>query len=319
MRTVLSLVAPLLLTLLFVLSSQHADAQLQFTPFLATEGIPTATTKAKDTLAADAELTYIATLGDFNYNDAFTSQFDLTNGKAGAWGYVFYSPSKGQSMTFVVVKILVLYQAFGIDLPIPIPVDLISTLNPSLTYANSDALVTRLKTDTAFAHYRTEYPDVRPNYITLGQILQGDTLPNGFPADQPIWNVTFTGLKDSSMSCYVAAKTGETVCRRFTIPTSAVDGLAPTSRAGLAIAPNPTRGATRITVHLPENMPVGRTAVLGVYNALGARVAELTPIRSESDVETAEFDTEGLPAGVYYCRVHAQGWNGTAVPLIIER
>lgn len=318
MRTFLSLVAPLLLSLFFVLCSERANAQLQFTPYLAKEGISTATTKAKDTLAADAELTYIATLGDLNYNDQFTSQFDLDNGKAGAWGYVFYSPSKQQSVTIVVVKIIIVYQAFGIDLPIPLPGDLITTLDPSLTYSNSDALVKQLKADTAYARYRTEYPDVKPSLLTLGQILQGDTLPNGIPTDQPLWSVTFTGQDDSSMNCYVAAKSGETVCRRFTLPTLAVDAPAATTGSSLTIAPNPTRGTTRITVHLPENMPIARAADLAVYNALGAKVADLTPILAESDEQTAEFDTGGLPAGVYYCRIHAQGWNGTAVPLVVE-
>ncbi len=63
--------------------------------------------------------------------------------------------------------------------------------------------------------------------------------------------------------------------------------------------PNPFRGATAITYALPEAGYV----TLKVYNALGGEVASLTGSHTAAGKHIAKWNSAGLPAGVYYCRL----------------
>jgi hypothetical protein len=288
-------------------------AQIEPTPYLAKEGMQTAAKAAKDSLASDAVLIYIGTFGDFEAQGV-TTKFDLNNGKASIWGYVYYSPSLDKSTTIAVVKILIVYQAIVVpDLPIPFP-PADQSVDVSGSYANSDKLVQRLKTDTAFTRYHAELPSARPDFVSYGSTVPDNPIPmpDGFPTDEPLWTVSFIGSGDSTMTCFVAANTGTTICQRISLPQLSVghesDGVGGTE--ALAVAPNPATGRTHIAVSIPSGVSaVGAEMVL--FNALGQKVLDLSESFARNGYRHAEFDASRLPAGKYFCRVTGTQWNGS--------
>jgi hypothetical protein len=301
----------------FVLSMMlvgGADLKAQFepTPYLAKEGMQTAAKAAKDSLASDAVLIYIGTFGDFEAQGV-TTKFDLDNGKASVWGYVYYSPSLDKSTTIAVVKFLIVYQAIVVpDLPIPFP-PADKSVDMSGSYANSDKLVQRLKTDTAFTRYHTELPEARPDFVSYGATVPDNPIPmpDGFPTDEPLWTVSFLGSGDSTMTCFVAANSGATICQRISLPQLSVDGESNgiAGTAALSVAPNPATGRTHIAVNIPSGVSaVGAEMVL--FNALGEKVLDLSESFARTGYSYAEFDASTLPAGRYFCRVAGTKWSG---------
>jgi hypothetical protein len=306
-------IAILLVLFMMLVGGVDLKAQLEPTPYLAKEGMQTAAKAAKDSLASDAVLIYIGTFGDFEAQGV-TTKFDLNNGKASVWGYVYYSPSLDKSLTIVVVKVLIVYQAFVVsDLPLPVqPAD--ESVDVSGSYANSDKLVQRLKTDTAFTRYHSELPDARPDFVSYGATVPDNPIPmpDGFPNDEPLWTVSFIGSGDSTMTCFVAANTGTTICQRISLPQLSVDdesnGLAGT--AALAVSPNPATGRTHIAVSVPYGMSAAGAEMV-LFNALGEKVLDLSESFARTGYSHAEFDASTLPAGRYFCRVAGTQWNGS--------
>ncbi|HVZ39206.1 MAG TPA: SBBP repeat-containing protein [Candidatus Kapabacteria bacterium] len=86
----------------------------------------------------------------------------------------------------------------------------------------------------------------------------------------------------------------------------------------MTVTPNPVSGTA--AVHIQEagrlhGMPGAR---LELTDALGRTVNDLTPmLRAGSN--TVTFNTDGLPDGVYYCRVRCRDWNGIVVPVVVAR
>ncbi|MBS1911024.1 MAG: SBBP repeat-containing protein [Bacteroidetes bacterium] len=86
----------------------------------------------------------------------------------------------------------------------------------------------------------------------------------------------------------------------------------------MTVTPNPVSG--RAVVHLEDagrlhGMPGTR---LELTDALGRIVTDLTPMLL-SGSGTVTFNTEGLPDGVYYCRVRCREWNGIVAPVVVAR
>ncbi len=177
-------------------------------PFNSNEGVRAALQKAKDSIGADAHLTFVATFGNLSQGP-LSLEFDLNQGTATAWAYSFHSPSAAKTATIFVVKFpLVGFNTQSLGQAIPIPAQFDNTLDTSGAYAGSGAMIGVLKEDTTFQRYRMELPGAKPGLITLGQLVQVDSvsLPNGFPLDQPAWTVLFNGGGDSTMTCFVASR-----------------------------------------------------------------------------------------------------------------
>jgi hypothetical protein len=285
--------------------------------YLSSDAIPDAEKAAKAAIGSDAVLTFIGTVPiDTTIGGiiAIKSKFDLTTGKAGVWGYVYYSPSTDSTATIVVVNLGLggnQAQNLGNILPFPLSTTAVDVTVPN---GNSDKLVARLATDTAFTHYRSDYPSATPGFVSLGQsiIPTGVPLPDNFPTNQPLWTVSFSGAKDSTMTCFVGAQTGDVYCQRLYLPplSDVPESGATQGTAALTVAPNPANGRTRVTINVPDGVRLTSSDEIGLYNTAGQKVLDLGTSLRANDMRFAEFDAKSLPAGVYYCRAIGSNWNG---------
>lgn len=309
----------LLLTLVcgvaFLTGAQQCLAQLN-TPYLSADAqaIAKATTLAKDSIGSDAMLTFIGTVGHID-TLGLSSEFNLDNGKAGLWGYIFYSPSTQKTKTIGVVSIPVLgYTA--LTLPIDFPaVGTTTALSTTVTYGNSDKMVAQLKTDTTFAQYHKDFPSQTPDFLSLGNLATIDSvpLPISFNTNQELWTISFIGSGSMSMTCFVGASDGSTYCRRVYIPTLDVPAASDNAIRGTAdvvVAPNPANGRTRVSLDLPSGVQMDQNVSLALFDAAGAKVLDLTGDLARSGGSFVEFDSHALPAGVYFVRAFGSNWVG---------
>lgn len=79
--------------------------------------------------------------------------------------------------------------------------------------------------------------------------------------------------------------------------------------------PNPFNNVTQIRYSIPYDSEV----TLSVYNLLGQEVKTLVYERQISGTYTVTFDASGLPSGVYFYRVYANGGNGGAQEFVDVR
>jgi hypothetical protein len=327
-------VASLLVMALVSSSPLHAQF-LQ--PLYVQDGVTVATDKARDTLASDAVLVYAGAFGGLDVSEIIGLPLTLNfyqdtipggivtsakyPGHADAWGYVFYSQSRNESVNLLVAESPLLdgKVAMGVPVSVPIPPGLVSPLNTDVPGFRSDSLMMRLKRDTAYVRYHAEFSTKQPTTVTIGNVVP-DSLPAGFPTTGAIWGVNFVGTRDSTtgeeqtpgMLCFVAAESGETRCRRVAAPATLSVGIedATIGHASLAVAPNPATGRTRVSVDIPDGIsPVGSQAAL--FDATGRKVMDLSESLAKNSYSFIEFDASTLPAGVYYCRIAGRMWNGT--------
>lgn len=292
--------------LCLVAAHTHCWAQLDF-GFIALQGLPAATEQAQTDMGSDAYPVLIASTGTLELEQLpLPLEFNLNNGKATVWMYVFYSPSSEEFGTYIVARILT-YQVFQLGaLPFPIPGELVNEVNTNGNYADSDDMIGRLKMDTAFIKYRSDLPNAQPGFVTFGQLLPegAPELPNDFPLGQSTWTLSFQGGGDSTMTCFVASETGETFCRRiYGLPTVSVPNESTAAHnAQLSVAPNPASGS--VTVHV-SGVPnsVLTTSKLLLYNQAGELVLDLTESFSSNGYSRASFAVNALPSGLYHCRL----------------
>lgn len=305
--------------------STTAQAQTQYS---AKDGIAAATKNAKDSLAPDAVLTFIGTTGALERlapgtTLPITIQYDLNTGKSSAWIYVFYSPSTSQNRMVGVVSLGFLgYLAFGLgQLPLPIPGSQ-NVVDMTKTYSNSDKMMTKLKTDTAFTRYRTQFPTMPPTLVFLGDFIANDSLklPGGFPISEQMWTTNFVGGGDSSMTCLVSTQTGATFCQRIAAPTLGTHDIPVTpAYANMFISPNPSNGSTRVSIVLPAAVSPAQGVTVALFNAGGARVMDLTESFVMNDFHAVDFSTVSLPSGTYFCRIAGPGWQSVSDNIVVTK
>jgi len=316
MRRSLLRIALIVGTLFLVAGTERATAQAY--PFK--EGIAAATKKAQDTLAQDAILVGAGTVGDMEFS-GIQLTFDLQTGNATVWVYLFYSPSLQKTMPIAVIKLFVIYQAMGIgEIPLPIPDGLTKAMDMAGQYLNSNQMVKRLETDTAYQRFRSELPGAKPSFLSVAELGDFGDLPNDFPLTQPIWSVVFSGENDSTMTCFVGANTGSAFCRRISQPTTAVPGSGiPGSDMSLTVLPNPAHGSLSVGVRLPDGKSLPTDARMGLYNLRGEQVLDLSPVLAGSNGLPMTFPTSALPSGNYYVRLHGQGVQPMTIPVAVEQ
>jgi hypothetical protein len=322
MRTLLRLA--LLALIITFCSSTDARSQL-LTPFHVQQGYQVALDKARDTLAADAYLVYAGTFGDLdlaqfgfplpltlNFYQDTIKQSGFTParypGQADAWGYVFNSPSKGQTMSLVVLNSLLLggWSVQGVPVELPLPEILVDTLDLNIAGTRSDTAVFRLRRNPTYDDYHAQYPEKQPNFVTLGAGLPaGIPTPPDFDMSGPIWSFTFSRSGDTSgLICLVSAGSGESTCRLVAasaVPTDASDASAIALRA----LPNPATDRARIII---DNASALRGEVaLELLDARGVRVLDLSGSLLANDLRSADVDASALAPGVYFCRLLVDG------------
>ena len=209
--------------LLFVITaSVTMSAQLGFAGL---DGLPTALERAQDSIGADAQLVLLGTGGGIE-GTPIPIEFDIDDGSAPVWAYVFRSESEDAIGTVLVVRLFG-FQAFLLgDTPFPLP-QVLQQVTTDGDYANSPKMVAQLKTNATFQQYQSDRPDASPSLVILGQLLGQDVpLPDGFPLAAPIWTVTYTGDGDAAMTCFVASESGQTFCLRSNQSTSVAEDAA---------------------------------------------------------------------------------------------
>ena len=97
------------------------------------------------------------------------------------------------------------------------------------------------------------------------------------------------------------------------LPTDIEEDLAiPTTFALAQNYPNPFNPTTTIPFHVPQRSRV----TLAVYNGLGQRIATLTDREYSPGAHTVTFEAAGLPSGVYFYRLEAEGTT-RALPMTL--
>jgi photosystem II stability/assembly factor-like uncharacterized protein len=97
----------------------------------------------------------------------------------------------------------------------------------------------------------------------------------------------------------------------LTVSTSSTEKFG--SQTSLSICPNPASYSAKFLYSLPSESPIS----IAIYNVLGRVVA--TPLAGEMESagqHETTFDTQGLPNGLYWCRLAGDGINQTAKVVI---
>jgi hypothetical protein len=287
-------------------------------PYAPEEGLPTAVQVAKDSIGSDVILTAYAavvqSLAPFG-----TSTTNLQSGKGDGWVYNFYSPSTRKVIGVGVVNAPLLGGFRGSGEPGSI--DSIDAefrdtvvLDTVGAYVASSKIYDQIKNDPTFVAHQTQYPGFQPAFMGLGN-KPGADIPISIDMNQAFWTVVWTGEGDSSMICFVGAKTGDEFCMRVGSPTSVPDSRSDAASASLAIAPNPANGTVRVSVATPATARV-QGSELALFNERGDRVLDLTGSFAASGYQFAEFNAGALAAGVYFCRATGANWHGVTSVVI---
>ena len=104
-----------------------------------------------------------------------------------------------------------------------------------------------------------------------------------------------------------------------TAPVSVVgvgeqDGTLPNDYSLYQNHPNPFNPSTTIDYALPRNSSVR----LEVFNVLGEKVRELVDGSQDAGYHSVTFDSEGLPSGIYFCRLRTGEFVETMKMLLLK-
>lgn len=323
---------PLPLLFLFVVA-MTARGQSLTTPFYSAEGVATAQARARAEFAADAELIFIGSLGDFTIPANGTIPIDLHlgfyldtvmgsgfspsqyPGQADAWIYLFRSADSGSTFPLIVVKILGTYQAQSFQ-GFPFPPQLGSgSLPTDRPFSGSGAMMARLKEENGtFRQYHDALPGSKPDFITYGELINDSTrIPVDF-LNGPAWTLTFLGGGDTSMTCFVSATTGTTFCQNFSIPSEIAPSPATRSDGGsITIFPNPSTGHVRILISAKSRREK-RVDRLLLANERGEVVRDLTALITPARI--VDLGTDALPRGLYFILCIGPGWQAVSGLLV---
>lgn len=317
-----------LLILLLIASARTTHGQSLTTPFYSNDGIAAAQARARADLAADAELIFIGSLGDFTIPAGGTIPIDLHlgfyldsmkgaglnpsqyPGAADAWIYLFRSADLDSTVPLIVVKILGTYQVQAFQ-GFPFPLQPGSgTVPVDRPFSGSGAMMVQLKkANSTFQSYHASLPGSRPDFVTYGQLINGDStqVPIDF-LNGPAWTLTFLGGGDTSMTCFVSANTGATFCRQFSFPSSAPPRPTATREETITMFPNPSAGHVRILV-AAGGSGAGRIDRLFLVNERGEEIRDLTDQVTSTGVDMGIAD---LPRGLYFVRAVGPDWQAVA-------
>ena len=88
----------------------------------------------------------------------------------------------------------------------------------------------------------------------------------------------------------------------------------PSGRYLLANHPNPFNPSTRI----PYRVPVEGRLLLEIYDGSGRRVATLLDGKAAPGQYELVFEAEGLPSGVYLCRIAGKGFRDSRKMVLLR-
>jgi hypothetical protein len=308
-----------LLTVALIATLALANGASAQTPFASNQGIPAAQSTAEDSLGSDAMLVSVLTSGENPLTGG--EAFDIETGESEGWIYFFYSPSQDRSAGVIVVQLVpgLFMTQGGVGDSVEGASDVMQ-LMANLPYSNSSDMARAIRSNADYQTYRTLNGTV---FVSLAAYLKGTTpvpgMPNDFPLNDEIWTVGFQDDVDSTkqLICIVAASTGQTYC--VSSEVAAIADEEARANVGMQLAPNPAAGRARVTVTAPQNGRSLDGVRLGLFDATGREVLDLTTSFAESGYRFAEFDATSLPAGSYFCRAVGNGYNGVLGTIVLGR
>jgi hypothetical protein len=303
-----------LFPILFAFGPMPSRAQLM-TPFTMNDGLTGAERVAHDSIGADAYLEGVMAIGAA---DPSFPAIDLGRQSAGYWGYVYVSPSRKMTVSVNVVKVAGSF-IYDIENGSSTGEDTLQRLDLTTAYSSPAALPARLAADPVFRHFHEVDPTTTPLliHLTPPQLPAGfeQALPESFPRDQQVWQVVYQSLKEETLTCVVASKTGESFCMQESTAGVEDEGNGMSAKK-LGALPNPTTGLVRVELPSGNDAPLSHaTAIL--YDTHGEAVRDLSDELARNGGGFAMVDTRDLPAGLYICRAMAGSWSGS-IAIMVE-
>lgn len=307
---------------LAVATSAVGQAQL-LTPYYSQDGVSPTTAMANDSLADDALLVGIATSGPVDLSEMTglpitAAGFNLDNGTSDIWAYQYLNSAGSDGIGIVLVKVPFVGNQLFAERGNGFGLDAVA-LDLSGEYAASNRMVEQLQTNTIFQGYREEFPDSTASFVVLSWRPDGsEFLPTTFPADSPIWSLTFLGGEFDlpEMACFVSSGTGETYCLRFSSGVDDINGAGDAIR----VTPNFVTGGDLVSVTLTVSdatMPEH----LGLFDRSGREVLDLSSHIASMHAGTPyEFylPSDLFASGTYYIGAARDGAMTTST-LVIAR
>ena len=289
--------------------SEATNAQLN--PLSAKEMVPTAVARARSEWASDAYLQNILFAG--GSQSGITLALDLTTGKANAWVYTMYSPSKDSLKYYIGVDVLILgRQIIAAPATVTIPVlpvgGHLELADPLVD--SPDAL--QAAKDAGAASFLQSHPTAIVNVAAAVNSPEDlPSLPKG-----KYWFFLF-GDGAEQYACWVSAETGSPAqCGTVT----AVSALPPASMFHLdPVSPHPVRlsatSAVPVRYELAAHLPVRLT----MHDQLGREVAVIDDGLRAPGSHGAVIPTGGfIRPGLYYLLLRTSAGSVVRKLLVME-
>ena len=290
------------------------------TPFESAEGIDVAMAAARDSIGQDAELVTLLSAGA----DPVTGgpAFNIETGKSIFWAYAFYSPSSQKGYVHLLFQLVPGF--FTGDGQVEDSVDpgtAAIIISANKQFSNSAQMAGRVRSNGDYQIFREDNGGI---VVDIVQLVRGTGplpgMPNDFPSDDELWLMVAHAENDTSkqLICFVATTDGQTYC--LTEAALGVDDeVTADISSSMRVSPNPAVGRTRVTITAPRTGRDLHGLRLGLFDATGREVLDLTESFERTGHEHAEFDASALPAGTYFCRAVGAGFNGVIGTIVLNR
>jgi hypothetical protein len=266
------------------------DAQLN--PISARELVSNVISRAKTDLASDAYLQSVLFAG--GTQQGITLSFDLTSGKANAWIYAIYSPSRDSVLYYAGVNVpLFGYQVIAAPSGATIPTLPFGHGELSEPFIDSPAALQAAKGGGADAFLQS-HPNAKMEIAAALRLM--DDLPT-LPAGK-YWLFRFVD-GSAAYFCYVSAETGSPV--QCGTVTSAESMPQFPSLSMSPLAPQPLRLSLSRQAVLQIELPVAESIRLAVHDELGREIAVIRDGVHPAGVHHISFDADCFARpGMYY-------------------
>lgn len=302
-------------TLLVILSCLlfgiTSNVSAQFTqPYLVKEALPNVKKAATDSGWVNPTITAIATIGDttgFGQAGALLGGgFDLKSGRSTLWVYIVsIIDGTGNTATKLLAYIKVPILGFQ---QVPLPADAIpgdipfqpQDSIPTSSMLNSDAIATKINANETYQKFSKDNPKAKSSFIVLFT-SPFDIPETPFSAGTSLWNFNFADQSDSlapSMSCFVNAKSGETICFEAEAPVSVNNEI--TEESSLHILNHPIAHGMNGILTFPV---ISGNANIGIIDLFGRTVYSFDQLQPG----TSSITFPQLLPGVYVARLNQEG------------
>ncbi len=274
----------------FMLTSLAGQAQL-LTKIKAKDGYTAGLEFAKTSKEmTNPKLQFIGTFNEtMDYNGIqIPIEFDLTNGTATGWGYLFIDgdDTTKKSIVFVLKPII------GNPLTVEVPSDALGDMGFDMiggAYLNdfewmdSPAMLAKLKDNSDFSSFYNDYKPFDQVFAILSVLTNPIT-----GAIEPLWAVSLSNSEVSG-TCAVQAVNGEVFC------TPIMTSIAENVISAFKVFPNPTSDYLRI--NSPDGLEMNSHAE--IIDLFGRKIRVINLLQGDNQI-----DVSNLATGVYTIRVN---------------